>query len=114
MNIFKDKIGRGLAKRLAKRIPKEDFLSQLKEAWAPEIKKNTNPEELVSQARARIKASGLESTFDSANITDEDLLTLIKEIQDEKSEPIRVGQVPKRNDPCPCGSGKKYKKCCGA
>ncbi|MDD5309763.1 MAG: SEC-C metal-binding domain-containing protein [Deltaproteobacteria bacterium] len=24
--------------------------------------------------------------------------------------------VPKvgRNDPCPCGSGKKYKKCCGA
>lgn len=20
---------------------------------------------------------------------------------------------PKRNDPCPCGSGKKYKKCCG-
>ena len=25
-------------------------------------------------------------------------------------------QVPKvgRNDPCPCGSGKKYKKCCGA
>lgn len=26
-----------------------------------------------------------------------------------------VRQVPKigRNDPCPCGSGKKYKKCCG-
>jgi preprotein translocase subunit SecA len=20
----------------------------------------------------------------------------------------------KRNDPCPCGSGKKYKNCCGA
>ena len=26
-----------------------------------------------------------------------------------KAQP-RVG----RNDPCPCGSGKKYKKCCGA
>ena len=24
--------------------------------------------------------------------------------------PVTVG----RNDPCPCGSGKKYKKCCGA
>ena len=26
------------------------------------------------------------------------------------------GESPKigRNDPCPCGSGKKYKKCCGA
>ncbi|MGA2863834.1 MAG: SEC-C metal-binding domain-containing protein [Verrucomicrobiota bacterium] len=21
---------------------------------------------------------------------------------------------PRRNDPCPCGSGKKFKKCCGA
>jgi uncharacterized protein YecA (UPF0149 family) len=28
--------------------------------------------------------------------------------------PIRkpLGKVG-RNDPCPCGSGKKYKKCCG-
>ena len=24
------------------------------------------------------------------------------------------GDVPGRNDPCSCGSGKKYKKCCGA
>ena len=30
------------------------------------------------------------------------------------NEPI-VNSSPKigRNDPCPCGSGKKYKKCCG-
>jgi preprotein translocase subunit SecA len=27
--------------------------------------------------------------------------------------PVRPGKVG-RNDPCPCGSGKKYKKCCGA
>jgi preprotein translocase subunit SecA len=26
----------------------------------------------------------------------------------------RKGQKIGRNDPCPCGSGKKYKKCCGA
>jgi SEC-C motif domain protein len=30
-----------------------------------------------------------------------------------KGEPRRVVKVG-RNDPCPCGSGKKYKKCCGA
>ncbi len=24
-----------------------------------------------------------------------------------------MSDKPKRNDPCPCGSGKKYKKCCG-
>ena len=27
--------------------------------------------------------------------------------------PIRADDGPGRNDPCPCGSGKKYKKCCG-
>ena len=26
---------------------------------------------------------------------------------------IREGEKVGRNDPCPCGSGKKYKKCCG-
>ena len=30
-----------------------------------------------------------------------------------RKEPVHVKKVG-RNDPCPCGSGKKYKKCCGA
>ncbi|MDQ3511332.1 MAG: UPF0149 family protein [Pseudomonadota bacterium] len=29
-------------------------------------------------------------------------------------EPLRRADTPERNAPCPCGSGKKYKKCCGA
>lgn len=28
--------------------------------------------------------------------------------------PLRRVEAPGRNDPCPCGSGRKYKKCCGA
>lgn len=28
--------------------------------------------------------------------------------------PIQAKKKVGRNDPCPCGSGKKYKKCCGA
>lgn len=28
-------------------------------------------------------------------------------------QPVRKGEKIGRNDPCPCGSGKKYKKCCG-
>jgi uncharacterized protein len=32
----------------------------------------------------------------------------------ERAAPVRVGAKVGRNDPCPCGSGKKYKKCCGA
>ena len=30
-----------------------------------------------------------------------------------KKEPVKKEKKPGRNDPCPCGSGKKYKKCCG-
>jgi preprotein translocase subunit SecA len=35
--------------------------------------------------------------------------------EEEQAKPVR-NQGPKigRNDPCPCHSGKKYKKCCGA
>ncbi len=32
----------------------------------------------------------------------------------DKPQPIRVEEKVGRNDPCPCGSGKKYKKCHGA
>ncbi|MBO4339322.1 MAG: preprotein translocase subunit SecA [Clostridia bacterium] len=31
----------------------------------------------------------------------------------EKQQPVRKGKKVGRNDPCPCGSGKKYKHCCG-
>ncbi len=33
--------------------------------------------------------------------------------QAEAPKPVRAGAKIGRNDPCPCGSGKKYKKCCG-
>ncbi len=32
---------------------------------------------------------------------------------DTPVQPVRVKQAVGRNDPCPCGSGKKYKRCCG-
>ncbi len=32
---------------------------------------------------------------------------------EELFESERIRRVVGRNDPCPCGSGKKYKKCCG-
>ncbi len=36
--------------------------------------------------------------------------------KEQKASQTVRNEVPKigRNDPCPCGSGKKYKKCCGA
>jgi preprotein translocase subunit SecA len=41
----------------------------------------------------------------SMNRTDEEAPVNKPTVRDED----KVG----RNDPCPCGSGKKYKKCCG-
>jgi tetratricopeptide (TPR) repeat protein len=40
---------------------------------------------------------------------------LVDDIDEFEEQPVRR-EAPKvgRNDPCPCGSGKKYKKCCGA
>ena len=34
--------------------------------------------------------------------------------QGQARTPVTVGKKIGRNDPCPCGSGKKYKNCCGA
>ena len=34
-------------------------------------------------------------------------------LEQKKSGTVRKEKKIGRNDPCPCGSGKKYKKCCG-
>ncbi len=33
--------------------------------------------------------------------------------QDRKVSPVVHNHLPKRNAPCPCGSGRKFKRCCG-
>ena len=38
---------------------------------------------------------------------------LTKQPPQKKKEAVAVGRRVGRNDPCPCGSGKKYKHCCG-
>ncbi len=59
------------------------------------------------------KASHLYNLPEWENIFDQETRNeLYKEQKHSKTiiKPDKVG----RNDPCPCGSGKKYKKCCGA
>jgi preprotein translocase subunit SecA len=36
-----------------------------------------------------------------------------EEAEAPKNKPVTGTKKPKRNEPCPCGSGKKYKNCCG-
>ncbi|MDD4263122.1 MAG: preprotein translocase subunit SecA [Firmicutes bacterium] len=42
-----------------------------------------------------------------------DALQSNKDSSSRQASPKRAQKEPGRNDPCPCGSGKKYKKCCG-
>ncbi len=36
-----------------------------------------------------------------------------EKVKQKKQQPVRAQATTGRNEPCPCGSGKKYKKCCG-
>ena len=55
--------------------------------------------------RAEIKQNIERKEVSKTQITNEDK-------SDMKKTPKRVKKIG-RNDPCPCGSGKKYKQCCG-
>lgn len=46
-----------------------------------------------------------------AVLSEEKRIEIVKEFK--RSRTVRAEKKPGRNDPCPCGSGKKYKKCCG-
>jgi preprotein translocase subunit SecA len=59
----------------------------------------------IAMKRGRQQALQQQSVDDMATNTSE---------TDVKPRPVvRVGKKVGRNAPCPCGSGKKYKKCCG-
>lgn len=58
------------------------------------------------------KAEWLYGMDEWSNIFDDEKRKQIKR-DFNKSKQVVVGEKIGRNDPCPCGSGKKYKKCCG-
>ena len=57
-------------------------------------------------------------------MTEEEMIKAIEEFNKQMENDEEFGEIfqkeavtnqkkPKRNDPCPCGSGEKYKNCCG-
>ena len=73
---------------------KEDVKSATEEARAEAAK--------AARAQASLAKGSMPKAAPKANDTG-----------GEKPMPVRVEKKPGRNDPCPCGSGKKYKNCCG-
>ncbi|NLW92081.1 MAG: preprotein translocase subunit SecA [Syntrophomonadaceae bacterium] len=43
----------------------------------------------------------------------EERVTFVNQGEEAEKKPVKVGKKVGRNEPCPCGSGKKYKNCCG-
>ena len=68
-------------------------------------------DERKSEIEAIIEQHGLLASIEVNAERVEDIV----ELDGILNKPVttRVEETPNRNDPCSCGSGKKYKKCCG-
>ncbi len=71
----------------------------------------TSRRRLPSQRMKTVHENAVNLGFASAQESD---IQKASRDRSQKQQPLRVEQKVGRNDPCPCGSGKKYKKCCGA
>ena len=80
--------------------------SELFDDMVQSIKMDTAKYVLTAKVRTELKREEV------AKPTSEGRESLPGEKPVQKNQPVRVNKVG-RNDPCPCGSGLKYKKCCG-
>lgn len=84
-----------------------EFLSQI------QVREESEIEEMERQHREAAKKQQMQLKHDKAGGYGEDKNDNQND-QPEKQQPfVRSERKPGRNDPCPCGSGKKYKHCCG-
>jgi preprotein translocase subunit SecA len=67
------------------------------------------PKRTVHQSTSAFGAPGATATHGSSP---SDIVSQASEAI-AKAKPVRTGPKVGRNDPCPCGSGKKFKQCCG-
>ena len=87
-----------------------DELSILNKGYIP-VRENANPEDRVrhrpQQERPKVDMSKLQASRMQA-------AAAAGQGDKSKPAPVHVEKKVGRNDPCPCGSGKKYKNCHGA
>jgi preprotein translocase subunit SecA len=83
----------------------KDLVSTLMKGHIP----SQDPEQ-VKEAQRRRQVENLRTSRTDATQTSGPSMGADR---DRKTEPVRVDKKVGRNDPCPCGSGKKYKNCHG-
>ena len=84
----------------------KEVISFLMKGGLP-AEENNKPQARFTQNQVQPKKEKLTETRDEHAIEEQNAQ------QKPKSQPIRVDAKIGRNDPCPCGSGKKYKGCHG-
>ena len=72
---------------------------------------NVQTEERLKEVASILEEKGWKYTIELEPDKPEDITDL--EILLNPQEPKVVEEKVGRNEPCPCGSGKKHKKCCG-
>ncbi len=86
-----------------------DLIFKLQVGEEVERKNIWHPDHYVHQ-----EVTGLEKIQESpAAVSMQSSSVNSEEQVERKIEPIKVGVKVGRNQPCPCGSGRKYKQCCG-
>ena len=85
----------------------KDVVSTLMKGYIP-----TQDPEQVKEAQRRRQVENLKTS--KSDFTQYGTGGGSPQDKDRKTEPVRVDKKVGRNDPCPCGSGKKYKHCHGA
>ena len=94
---------------------KEDTV---KFCYGATVRTNTERVQVSSGGKA-VKEEDLDGYFGSGGGAQDDMASLPEAAnvpeREQKAEPVRrTEEKVGRNDPCPCGSGKKYKNCCGS
>ncbi|MHA4845530.1 preprotein translocase subunit SecA [Flavitalea antarctica] len=83
------------------------------------IEQQENPSQIREAREQKTDMSRLHANKEEVEVRGEDYGANENDYFDPstpavKQEPVKVGPKIGRNDPCPCGSGKKYKNCHGA
>ena len=104
--------GNGEPLQLTEEMNSEPSRAAAEAAMAAEAAQKEAREEQQEHVRS---AKEMPEDFRHKDVTQDLRYSGTEEDQDlfKKKEPYRAKKKPGRNDPCPCGSGKKYKNCCG-
>jgi preprotein translocase subunit SecA len=83
-----------------------EFLSYLGARWQLDRAQTIHQSATSELVSASAPKTGVQAQQEAA-------IAASQRTEERKKEPVRnVGKKVGRNDPCPCGSGKKFKACC--